>query len=92
MLFLIFPIIFFLNKLKSNKIIIISGGSNIVRKVTARQPIPKDVLVELTPRHNKECMFCGHKDISEKKYGPLYQLNDVIVHYFCIVSMIYKIL
>lgn len=60
-------------------------SNNIVRKVTARQPIPKDVLVELTPRHNKECMFCGHKDISEKKYGPLYQLNDVIVHYFCIL-------
>lgn len=31
-------------------------------------------------------MFCGRKEISEKLYGLLYQLNDVIVHYFCIVS------
>lgn len=58
------------------------------RRVTARQPIPQDVLVELSVQHNKACMFCGKKDISEKLYGLLYQLNDVVVHYFCIVSAV----
>lgn len=53
-----------------------------------RQPVPKDVMVELDERHNKQCMLCMEKDISEKKYGILYQLNDVIVHYFCIVSTV----
>lgn len=60
----------------------------MVRKQSARQGIPKDVLVQLSPRHGKECMFCGRKDISEKLYGLLYQLNDVVVHYFCIVSIL----
>jgi len=64
----------------------ILSGNAVVRKVTVRQPIPKDVLVELSPRHDKACMFCGRKEISEKLYGILYQLNDVVVHYFCIVS------
>lgn len=58
----------------------------MVRKVTVRQPIPDNVLVELSPKHDKKCMFCGRKEISEKLYGILYQLNDVVVHYFCIVS------
>ncbi|XP_050520438.1 PHD finger protein 7-like isoform X2 [Daktulosphaira vitifoliae] len=56
-----------------------------VRRVSARQGVPKDVLIELSPRHDKACMFCGRKEISEKLYGQLYQLNDVIVHYFCIL-------
>jgi len=30
-------------------------------------------------------MLCGHKEISQQLNGSLYMLNDVIVHYFCIV-------
>lgn len=41
---------------------------------------------------DKECMFCKHKDIDETKYGPMYKLNDVVVHYFCIVSTLWIIL
>ncbi|XP_015377892.1 PREDICTED: PHD finger protein 7-like [Diuraphis noxia] len=33
----------------------------------------------------KACMLCGHKETSEILYGKLYQLNDVIVHNFCLV-------
>lgn len=43
-------------------------------------------MIELNVSHNKACMLCGQKEISEKLYGLLYQFNDVIVHYFCIVS------
>jgi len=60
-------------------------SNGVARRPTARQPIPKNVLVELSVSHNKACMFCGQKEISEKLYGLLYQLNDVIVHYFCIL-------
>ncbi|KAL5241794.1 hypothetical protein ACI65C_009204 [Semiaphis heraclei] len=60
-------------------------SNGVARRPTARQPIPKNVLVELSPSHNKACMFCGQKEISEKLYGLLYQLNDVICHYFCIL-------
>ncbi|XP_027844173.1 G2/M phase-specific E3 ubiquitin-protein ligase-like isoform X2 [Aphis gossypii] len=60
-------------------------SNGIARRPTARQPIPKNVLVELSVSHNKACMFCGQKEISEKLYGQLYQLNDIIVHYFCIL-------
>jgi len=64
----------------------------VARRPTARQPIPKNVLVELSSSHNKACMFCGQKEISEKLYGLLYQLNDVICHYFCIVNRFSHIL
>ncbi|CAI6366585.1 unnamed protein product [Macrosiphum euphorbiae] len=60
-------------------------SNGVARRPTARQPIPKNVLVELSTSHNKACMFCGQKEISEKLYGLLYQLNDVICHYFCIL-------
>ncbi|KAL4143815.1 hypothetical protein QTP88_006091 [Uroleucon formosanum] len=60
-------------------------SNGVARRPTARQPIPKNVLVELSISHNKACMFCGQKEISEKLYGLLYQLNDVICHYFCIL-------
>ncbi|XP_025198524.1 PHD finger protein 7-like isoform X2 [Melanaphis sacchari] len=60
-------------------------SNGVARRPTARHPIPKNVLVELSVSHNKACMFCGQKEISEKLYGLLYQLNDVIVHYFCIL-------
>lgn len=53
-------------------------------------PVPKDQLIELNLGHGKACMFCGRKEISEKAYGLLYQLNGVVVHYFCIVSTIQK--
>ncbi|XP_025410978.1 PHD finger protein 7-like isoform X2 [Sipha flava] len=56
-----------------------------VRKVTAKQPMLKDKMVVLSLRDGKACMFCNRKEISEKAYGPLYQLNDIIVHYFCIL-------
>jgi len=59
--------------------------NGIVRRVSVRQPTSKEVFVELNPRHNKQCMFCSRKEISEKLYGQLYQLNDIIVHYFCIL-------
>jgi len=49
-------------------------------------------MVELNLKHNKACMLCGHKEISETLYGLLYQLDDVVVHYFCIVSGFPKIL
>ncbi|XP_060856871.1 PHD finger protein 7-like [Metopolophium dirhodum] len=54
-------------------------------KPTVSQPIRKNVMVELNLMHNKACMLCGHKEISEKLYGLLYQLDDVVVHYFCIL-------
>ncbi|XP_050441847.1 PHD finger protein 7-like isoform X2 [Adelges cooleyi] len=57
----------------------------LVRRQSARQPMPKDQMVELGLRHGKACMFCGRKEISEKLYGFLYQLNDIVVHYFCIL-------
>ena len=41
--------------------------------------------VELNKSQNKKCMLCGHKEISQQLNSPLYMLNDVIVHYFCIV-------
>lgn len=63
----------------------------MARRPTARQAIPKNVLVELSSSHNKACMFCGQKEISEKLYGLLYQLNDVICHYFCIVNRFFQI-
>jgi len=42
-------------------------------------------MVELRVGH-KACMLCGHSETSEKLYGTLYQLNDVIVHRFCVVN------
>lgn len=72
--------------MQDNEILLLSTGNGIARRPTARQPIPKNVLVELSVSHNKACMFCGQKEISEKLYGQLYQLNDIIVHYFCIVN------
>lgn len=68
--------------------LITSPGNRKPRKLKPRQHAPKDQLVELDESHNKQCMLCMQKDISEKKYGTLYQFNDVIVHYFCIVSTI----
>ncbi|XP_029341366.1 PHD finger protein 7 [Acyrthosiphon pisum] len=41
--------------------------------------------VELNKSQNKKCMLCGHKEISQQLNSPLYMLNDVIVHYFCIM-------
>ncbi|XP_022178090.1 PHD finger protein 7-like isoform X2 [Myzus persicae] len=64
---------------------ILYACNGVARRPTARQAIPKNVLVELSSSHNKACMFCGQKEISEKLYGLLYQLNDVICHYFCIL-------
>jgi len=64
----------------------------VVSKPTACQPMRKNVMVELSVSHNKACMLCGQKEISEKLYGLLYQLNDVVVHYFCIVSEFPQIL
>ncbi|XP_060858907.1 G2/M phase-specific E3 ubiquitin-protein ligase-like [Metopolophium dirhodum] len=54
-------------------------------KPTVCQPIRKNVMVELNLMHNKACMLCGHKEISEKLYGLLYQLDDVIIHHYCIL-------
>lgn len=68
--------------------ILILIESRTIRRLTTRQSVPKDVLVELSRNHNKDCMFCGHKEISEKLYGILYQFNEIIVHYFCIVSVL----
>lgn len=76
-----------------NKIIIILGN-NYHRKdpnaISAAQceSTDKDKMVQLKMKHNKQCMFCKHKEIDETKYGPLYKLNDVVVHYFCIVSVL----
>ncbi|XP_003241382.1 PHD finger protein 7 isoform X2 [Acyrthosiphon pisum] len=57
----------------------------VAAKPTACQPIRKNVMVELKLVHNQACMLCGRKEISEKLYGLLYQLDDVVVHYFCIL-------
>jgi len=58
----------------------------VAPKRTARQPILKNVMTELSIKHNKACMLCGQKEISEKLYGLMYQLNDVVVHCFCLVN------
>ncbi|KAL5239440.1 hypothetical protein ACI65C_006850 [Semiaphis heraclei] len=60
-------------------------NNRVATKPPARQPIPKNVMTELSIKHNKACMLCGKKDISEKLYGLMYQLNDVIVHCYCIL-------
>lgn len=57
----------------------------MARRLTACEPIPTNVWVELSAVHNKACMLCGQKEISEQLYGKLYQLNDIIVHYFCLL-------
>lgn len=58
----------------------------MARRPTARQPIYKNVMVELSVNDKKPCMFCQNKKISEKLYGKMYQLNDVVAHYYCIVN------
>ncbi|KAL5239020.1 hypothetical protein ACI65C_006430 [Semiaphis heraclei] len=63
----------------------ITRNNRVATKPSARQPILKNVMTELSIKHNKACMLCGKKDISEKLYGLMYQLNDVIVHYYCIL-------
>lgn len=65
-------------------------ANGLVRRPTVLDSIPKNVLLELSPKHNKKCMFCGRKEISDTLYGRLYQLNDVIVHYYCLVSVFLK--
>ncbi|XP_060882047.1 PHD finger protein 7-like [Metopolophium dirhodum] len=50
---------------------------------TALQPYSQKV--ELNKSQKKKCMLCGHKKISQQLNGSLYMLNDVIVHYFCIM-------
>ncbi|KAL5239048.1 hypothetical protein ACI65C_006458 [Semiaphis heraclei] len=62
-----------------------SGNNRVASKPDASQPILKNVITELSFKHNKACMLCGMKDISEKLYGLMYQLNDVIVHFYCIL-------
>ncbi|XP_060860378.1 uncharacterized protein LOC132937598 [Metopolophium dirhodum] len=61
------------------------AGSCNASKPTVCQPIRKNVMVELNLMHNKACMLCGHKEISEKLYGLLYQLDDVVIHHYCIL-------
>lgn len=67
------------------------SGNGVARRLTACEPIPTNVWVELSAVHNKACMLCGQKEISEQLYGKLYQLNDIIVHYFCLVSVLPQI-
>ncbi|XP_060860107.1 PHD finger protein 7-like [Metopolophium dirhodum] len=62
----------------------VSRTSN-ASKPTVCQPIRKNVMVELNLMHNKACMVCGRKEISEQLYGPLFKLDDVVIHHFCIL-------
>lgn len=66
----------------------ISVSNRLVRKPTIQQSLPKNELVELKSTHDKACMFCGKKESSEMLYGPLYQFGNVVVHFFCIVSIL----
>ncbi|KAL4083946.1 hypothetical protein QTP88_029262 [Uroleucon formosanum] len=54
-------------------------------KPTAGQLVRKHVKVELNSKHNKACMLCGRKEISEKLYGLLYQLDNAVIHHFCLL-------
>lgn len=47
---------------------------------------PKSAFTELRLADKRKCMLCGRKETSEKLYGPLYKLDNVVVHFFCIVS------
>lgn len=66
--------------------------TGIAFKPADRQPIPRPVKVELSLRNKKVCMLCGRKEISEKLYGKLYKLDDIVIHHYCIVSGFNKIL
>jgi len=35
------------------------------------------------------CSFCKTKIIDELKLGPVYESRGLIVHYFCLVSLVY---
>lgn len=81
----------------SYKIILILGNNYYREAPTAisstqRESTEEDIMVRLELIHNKQCMFCKHKEIDELKYGLLYKLNDVVVHYYCIVSVLWIIL
>lgn len=44
-------------------------------------------ILEITvPDLEKTCVFCHKHEVNTVEWGPLYELNDVIVHYFCLVS------
>lgn len=60
------------------------------RSTAPTQIKPKEVALELCLGNNKECMFCGHKEISDLLYGKLYLLFDVVVHYYCLVSAVFS--
>lgn len=58
----------------------------MVREQTTPQKTLKNKLVELRVRPKKGCMLCGSKKVNEKLYGILYQIDDIIAHYLCIVN------
>lgn len=51
-----------------------------------RNSVRPHKLIKLSLTDNKNCMFCGKNESSEMLYGLLYQLDNVVVHLYCIVS------
>ena len=43
-------------------------------------------IVEITEESpNHVCNFCHKQNINPIEWGPMYQLNDITLHYFCLV-------
>lgn len=37
-------------------------------------------------KENEKCVFCRHNEINELHYGKMYKFENIITHYFCMVS------
>lgn len=35
---------------------------------------------------NQKCVFCHTSEINEIKLGPVYMYQNIITHYYCLVS------
>lgn len=38
-------------------------------------------------KSDEKCIFCRHNEIDELRYGKMYKYENIITHYFCMVSV-----
>ena len=38
-------------------------------------------------KEQEKCIFCRHNEINELQYGKMYKIENIITHYFCMVSL-----